>query len=892
MSLTVTEVEESSVSQSSITVRDLIMLSGKYTGSEGAKLGYPKRKHRHLPLESPRTSLQRHDDNHSEQVSKDLISAVVPCWLTTTKDPQKLLKVFIKALPQMSQHRRLSITKHLLGVLGEETSLPVLLLLLLQAMLFSMDTSKKAEDMKRMLVNSKWQLEFVVQLSMQYPSRIWLSSLVSLLQRARVDACIHNQGEPQSNEKGYVSWLLQIESAQLVADYLKSSEFSFQLESGHDQEAVQEILGSLMEQVVLQLQIFEKKAMQSIIPSGYKKHARQTSFNLLNVVTKLMVPAAYSKGITSLLKHSDADVCQKALLLLCQNLKDDTGLGQRSNKKKMLSSSNAPLQSLGQSNEACEEMILVIVGFVNRSQEDSSVAAKIAAVATLDVLTKKFAGSFLMAFTTCLNSVVANLKADDIALSSGCLRCIASLVSELGPQALAELPHIIQYIIEKTRQVCSSLNKEGLTSNITDYKENAEARVTFLIAVLSCLDAIVNKLGGFLNPYLEEIVGLLVLHLQFTHIPDSVVGTKAAAIRTLISEKISVRLLLEPIFRVYEKAVKTGETSVSAIFEMLAVAASKMDRQSVATYHAKIFQSCLLALDLRRHHPESIKDMAKVETSVINSLVALTLKLSEATFKPLFVRTLEWAESDVDDDGSSTGCNLQRSISFYTLVDRLIGKLRSVFVPYFQYLMDGCVYHLTAAQYQETKAQHKKKKSKLIENTAVGGSKQALTKTEWHLRMLVISSLYKCFLYDTVGFLDSSKFQVLLKPIISQLVVDPPKEEDQSEDVPTIQEVDDLLVSCLGQMALTAGTDLLWKPLNHEVLMQTRSKKVRARILGLRIVKYLLEHLKEEYLVLIPETIPFLGELLEDSELHVVAKAQEILKSMEDLSGESLSQYL
>lgn len=74
--------------------------------------------------------------------------------------------------------------------------------------------------------------------------------------------------------------------------------------------------------------------------------------------------------------------------------------------------------------------------------------------------------------------------------------------------------------------------------------------------------------------------------------------------------------------------------------------------------------------------------------------------------------------------------------------------------------------------------------------------------------------------------------------------------------------------------------------------MQTRSEKVRARMLGLRIIKYFVQNLKEEYLVLLAETIPFLGELLEDVELSVKTLAQDILKEMESLSGESLRQYL
>lgn len=74
--------------------------------------------------------------------------------------------------------------------------------------------------------------------------------------------------------------------------------------------------------------------------------------------------------------------------------------------------------------------------------------------------------------------------------------------------------------------------------------------------------------------------------------------------------------------------------------------------------------------------------------------------------------------------------------------------------------------------------------------------------------------------------------------------------------------------------------------------MQTRSENLRARMLSLRSVKQMLDNLKEEYLVLLAETIPFLGELLEDAELSVKSLAQDIIKQMEEMSGESLTQYL
>lgn len=52
---------------------------------------------------------------------------------------------------------------------------------------------------------------------------------------------------------------------------------------------------------------------------------------------------------------------------------------------------------------------------------------------------------------------------------------------------------------------------------------------------------------------------------------------------------------------------------------------------------------------------------------------------------------------------------------------------------------------------------------------------------------------------------------------MSQLAVEPPASIECHPDIPSTKEVDDLLVACIGQMAITAGSDLLWKPLNHEV---------------------------------------------------------------------------
>lgn len=107
---------------------------------------------------------------------------------------------------------------------------------------------------------------------------------------------------------------------------------------------------------------------------------------------------------------------------------------------------------------------------------------------------------------------------------------------------------------------------------------------------------------------------------------------------------------------------------MSISFEMLANLVSSMDRSSVSNYHAKVFDLCLLALDLRHQHPLSIESIDTVEKNVIKAMIVLTMKLTETMFKPLFIKSIEWAESNMEDsDMGSTS----RAISFYGLVNKL-----------------------------------------------------------------------------------------------------------------------------------------------------------------------------------------------------------------------------
>ncbi|XP_010486163.1 PREDICTED: uncharacterized protein At3g06530-like [Camelina sativa] len=805
-------------------------------------------------------------DSHSKCIFEGFISVVIPFWLSKTKSEEQLLKIFVKVLPDIVEHRRRQIVAYLLGVVGERNGLPSLLVLLFQSLISRKDPAwlgnAKASESFASVVKREWEYAFAVEICEQYSSSTWLSSLVTLL---------------QTTSKDSKQCLLQTRLVlEFIFQKLQDPEFAFAVSL---EPRIQQELQELMKGCISLLQAIDAKKEKDVT-SAVRNEIRMRIHDVLMTVTGAMDLSIYFRVVTSLLQQqSDRNGTKKVLGLISDRAKDTSSsklkhkrrLPNQKGKNPWLNLDEVAVDSFG---KMCEE----IVHQIDETDDESGVPAKRAAISALEVLAGRFPSGHPV-FSKCLASVAEGISSKNLVVSSSCLRTAGALINVLGPKALVELPRIMKNLVKQSREVSSASKGVG----------NATAEEQLLmLSVLVTLEAVIDKLGGFLNPHLGDILKVMVLHPEYVSDFDKNLKSKANAIRRLLTDKIPVRLTLQPLLRIYDEAVSSGNASLVIAFDMLENLVVKMDRSSVVSSHEKIFDQCLVALDIRRLKPAAIQNIDDAERSVTNAMVALTKKLTESEFRPLFIRSIDWAESDIIDGSGSENKSIDRAISFYGLVNRLCESHRSIFVPYFKYVLDGIVSHLTETSAEASVSTRKKKKAKIQETS------DAIPPKSWHLRALVLSSLKNCFLHDTgsLKFLDANNFQVLLKPIVSQLVVEPPSSLKEHPHVPSVEEVDELLVSCIGQMAVASGSDLLWKPLNHEVLMQTRSENLRSRILSLRSVKQMLDNLKEEYLVLLAETIPFLGELLEDAELSVKSLAQDIIKQMEEMSGESLTQYL
>jgi len=75
--------------------------------------------------------------------------------------------------------------------------------------------------------------------------------------------------------------------------------------------------------------------------------------------------------------------------------------------------------------------------------------------------------------------------------------------------------------------------------------------------------------------------------------------------------------------------------------------------------------------------------------------------------------------------------------------------------------------------------------------------------------------------------------------------------------------------------------------------LKTRSESSKVRYAALKVIEELYVRLGEELLVLLPETIPFLSELMEDSDSQVEKLCHQVISTMENyLGSESISTFL
>ncbi|KAM7294594.1 hypothetical protein ISCGN_024100 [Ixodes scapularis] len=104
------------------------------------------------------------------------------------------------------------------------------------------------------------------------------------------------------------------------------------------------------------------------------------------------------------------------------------------------------------------------------------------------------------------------------------------------------------------------------------------------------------------------------------------------------------------------------------------------------------------------------------------------------------------------------------------------------------------------------------------------------------------------------------------------------------------ERAEETLVPCLAYFA--AGCDdSSRKEWHQKLLCQMRHSSTKVRHVTLLAFREAVRKLGDDYLVLLPEAVPFLAELMEDESTEVEQLCQEVILEVEQILGEPLMKY-
>ncbi|XP_041777303.1 HEAT repeat-containing protein 1 homolog [Anopheles merus] len=445
---------------------------------------------------------------------------------------------------------------------------------------------------------------------------------------------------------------------------------------------------------------------------------------------------------------------------------------------------------------------------------------------------------------------------------SSLILCIGELCSHLGPYSINFLPKFMPMVSKFLHaQLQSGEPFDILTSSIV------------LLTV-----KIVDTLARFISPYLRSmLVGLARLYAMIEQKKDPRLGnmlSRLVLIWDSLTTTLTPRVLLPAIEECYHTLIGEGELSaIGPLMGLLSTMFGKMKSSSFDAIRSEVTELFLTALQFRCYNSATdtytLDAIDAAEAHVIKAFVVLILKLSESTFRPLFYQVFEWSirESSSND----------RAITFFNLCCHVAEALKSLFVLFASDLVAIAVKLLNATN-----------SAKVGEHGGDGGD-DAVSELHFEvesknvtLLRYVLKTLYSIVLYDNQNFINAVRFDMLLGPVSDHL---------ENGLIVREPEVRTLVIDCLAQMAVAVMDDSLWRQLNYQVLMKTRNNDAQVRLFALEACTEIARKLGESYAPLLPETIPFLAELMEDDNEDVEKAVHHSCREIGRATGEDLQKY-
>jgi len=557
--------------------------------------------------------------------------------------------------------------------------------------------------------------------------------------------------------------------------------------------------------------------------------------------------------------------------------------------------------------------LIAIESFVRAlypSTENGKLAANAAAVflpalASVTKLLDNTASSWIKANGKGSDGVSSGVADAECQLLSSSSLCVSTLVTTLKARCLPQLPSIIRPLVSSLKSVNALLEDSN--------DQAAPTGELLQLSILKTLQAIAETLPQFLLPYLPLVFSDNALpskalrqgHAQGEH------SVKAAAmqVEVALATKVQIRQLIPALTQALSKNLQS-EGSVNwqdacSLINVMNIAVESSQRSELSPIIGKVFNGLVMAYGYEGND----SSRPQMLLSANKCLLSLVMELSEAQLRPLYARLREW-RGDIEDESEGSVSSARR-YAFWSLSAELSKSLRSIFLPCLTSVLTDVIDELEIAVSllcQRTKKSDGSKR-RLVEGTDVSVEDMDKVKSLQPL-LLCLESALKADAHEGGDWTrgdDNQRYNMILNHLGKLLQAQVPKEIPLLSDLTLkeqattsayqqlVQGAGTLehgnVVGCLTALAAAAGNEQLWKPLNFAVLEACGHKRSEVRKAGISCLLSIIDTIGEEYMVLLPECLPVLSELLEDDE-EIAGMAKECVNKGEELLGESLEDSL
>ncbi|KAM4770910.1 HEAT repeat-containing protein 1 [Rhinophrynus dorsalis] len=813
-------------------------------------------------------SVMRLDDTYSFQVISKTVQTVIPALIQAGEEASEeskddleqvvgnIIHVFVDALPHVPEHRRLPILSQLIDTVGTQQFLWVLLGLLFQQHVTKTVTTAANGEKDTVLERD---MEFWISVCCEFSVFDQLESLIKLLKflsKLPENKDDDDQGQKKSRtrkskpQEAIVS-LFSVEthsakqlrhfkflSVSFMVQLLASNSFVGKIVEYEAAEQLKELEQRLLEDVLCYINLVAGSVESNADKPTVKfwRALLNKSYEMLDKVNALLPTETFIPVIRGLMTNQMPSVRRKAMELLNNKLQ---------HRAKWQAEQIELLLGL------IKDLLSIVHRKTNVEEEEQAINRQ-TALYSLKFLCKCFGSQRQQVFVPVLSAAVDLISAEEPEeknVMASALLCIAEVTSIIKALAIPQLPRLMPALLTTLTH-----KKELITSEI------------HLLSTVTTLQKVVETLPHFLSPYLQDSL-LQVTWLDKIAVkvsPTSQLGVRVTALKSTLATKLAARVLLPAITKCYCHLVDTQQSCLGSLMDILKEHISLMEKQELSSHQSELTTFFLKALDYRAEHSEGdLEKVGDIEGHIINCLIIMIMKLSEVTFRPLFFKLFDWSKTE--------GSSKDRLLTFCRLADCIADKLKGLFTLFAGHLVKPFAEILNRTNLIKT-------------DEAFFDSDNNIEKSCMLLEF-VLRCLHKIFLFDNQHFVSKERAEALMMPIVDQL------ENLLGGEERFHARVSGTLIPCIAQFSVAMADDSLWKPLNYQILLKMRHSSPKVRFAALLALIDLVEKLRENYMVLLPESIPFLAELMEDECEEVEQQCQKTIKQLETILGEPLQSY-